>query len=61
MTRHPEMPPTDDFPQGVAEFLGFASSRGIKLPLNFVMWLVYAPKPLDCTQCIALYAVARSG
>jgi hypothetical protein len=50
----------NDFPQGVAEFLGFAAERGLKLPLDFVMWLVYAPIPLDCTACVALYSVARS-
>jgi len=49
-----------DFPQGVAEFLGFAAERRVKLPLDFVLWLVYAPKPLDCIDCIALYSLARS-
>lgn len=50
----------NDFPQGVAEFLGYAATRGIKLPFDFVMFLIHAPKPLDCTACIALYSVARS-
>lgn len=50
----------EDMPRGVGEFIGYAAMRGITLPLDFCQWLVAAPMPLTCEQCIAVLVCFRS-
>ncbi|MBX3205143.1 MAG: hypothetical protein KF764_08735 [Labilithrix sp.] len=49
--------PPDGDNEGVFEH---AASRGIVLPLDFVAWLIHAPRSLDFEQCAALHLASRS-